>query len=133
EARLVKLGGRDIAEVNAMTIAEGARFLAGLEFTPGERQIAGPVLAELTSRLAFLERVDVGYLTLDRLTRTLSGGEAQRIELANALGANLADTLYVLDEPTVGLHPRDTHRLIEILDELKERGNTVVVVEHEPM
>jgi len=132
EARLVKLGGRDIAEVNAMTIAEGARFLAGLEFTPGERQIAGPVLAELTSRLAFLERVDVGYLTLDRLTRTLSGGEAQRIELANALGANLAETLYVLDEPTVGLHPRDTAKLNAILADLAARGNTLVVVEHEP-
>jgi excinuclease ABC subunit A len=103
-----------------------------LEFTPAEREVAGPVLGELESRLRFLERVDLGYLTLDRLTRTLSGGEAQRIELANALGANLADTLYVLDEPTVGLHPRDTERLITILDELASRGNTLVVVEHEP-
>src|SRR5204863_41990 len=98
-----------------------------------ELAIAGPVLAELRSRLTFLERVDLGYLTLDRLSRTLSGGEAQRIELANALGANLADTLYVLDEPTVGLHPRDTHRLIEILEDLAGRGNTLVVVEHEPL
>ena len=85
-----------------------------------EREIAGPVLAEVESRLRFLERVDVGYLTLDRATRTLSGGEAQRIELANALGANLADTLYVLDEPTVGLHPRDTDRLVAILRELAD-------------
>jgi excinuclease ABC subunit A len=91
------------------------------------------VLREVESRLRFLDRVDLGYLTLDRLARTLSGGEAQRIELANALGANLAETLYVLDEPTVGLHPRDTHRLVEILDELAGRGNTLVVVEHEPM
>src|SRR5207249_917917 len=83
--------------------------------------------------MRFLERVDLGYLTLDRLARTLSGGEAQRIELANALGARLTDTLYVLDEPTVGLHPRDTHRLVEILDELAGRGNTLVVVEHEPI
>jgi len=90
-------------------------------------------LGELESRLRFLSRVDLGYLTLDRLTRTLSGGEAQRIELANALGANLADTLYVLDEPTVGLHPRDTTTLIGILDELAARGNTLVVVEHEPL
>ena len=86
----------------------------------------------MQSRLRFLQRVDLGYLTLDRLTRTLSGGEAQRIDLANALGANLADTLYVLDEPTVGLHPRDTERLIAILRELAARGNTVVVVEHDP-
>src|SRR4029079_9174981 len=104
-----------------------------LPFTATEHAIAESVLAELTARLRFLERVDLGYLTLDRLTRTLSGGEAQRIELANALGANLADTLYVLDEPTVGLHPRDTHRLVEILQELESRGNTLVVVEHEAM
>ena len=129
----VRIAGRTIAEVTALTIAEAARFLAGLEFTATEREIAGPVLAELESRLSFLLRVDLDYLTLDRLTRTLSGGEAQRIELANALGANLADTLYVLDEPTVGLHPRDTHRLVEILQELARRGNTLVVVEHEPM
>jgi len=133
ESLLVRLGGKHIAEVNAMTIAAAARFLAGLEFGAAEREIAGPVLAELASRLSFLERVDLGYLTLDRLTRTLSGGEAQRIELANALGANLADTLYVLDEPTVGLHPRDTRQLIAILADLAARGNTLVVVEHEPL
>src|SRR5262249_35215352 len=98
-----------------------------------EREIAGPVIPELDSRLGFLERVDLHYLTLDRLTRTLSGGEAQRIELANALGASLSDTLYVLDEPTVGLHPRDTDKLVTILKELAARGNTLVVVEHEPM
>jgi len=133
EALHVRLGGKTIAEVGAMTIAEAAVAIGALAFTEGERKIAGPVLAELTSRLAFLERVDVGYLTLDRMTRTLSGGEAQRIELANALGANLADTLYVLDEPTVGLHPRDTSRMIEILQDLAARGNTLVVVEHEPL
>jgi excinuclease ABC subunit A len=133
EALRVRLGGRTVAEVNAMTVIESARFVRGLEFTERENEIAGPVLTELDSRLRFLERVDLGYLTLDRLTRTLSGGEAQRIELANALGANLADTLYVLDEPTVGLHPRDTHRLVEILEELAARGNTLVVVEHEPL
>ncbi len=133
EALSVRLGGRSIAEVNAMTVAQAAGFLRALEFTPSEREVAGPVLVELESRLRFLERVDLGYLTLDRLARTLSGGEAQRIELANALGANLADTLYVLDEPTVGLHPRDTSRLVEILDELASRGNTLVVVEHEPL
>jgi len=133
EARAVRLGGLDIAELSALTVSGASRWLAGLEFGAMEREIAGPVLAEVESRLRFLERVDVGYLTLDRATRTLSGGEAQRIELANALGANLADTLYVLDEPTVGLHPRDTERLVAILRELADRGNTVVVVEHEPL
>jgi excinuclease ABC subunit A len=91
------------------------------------------VLGEVESRLEFLQRVDLGYLTLDRLARTLSGGEAQRIELANALGANLTDTLYVLDEPTIGLHARDSDRLATLLGNLTARGNTLVVVEHEPI
>ncbi|MBI5710608.1 MAG: excinuclease ABC subunit UvrA [Candidatus Eisenbacteria bacterium] len=133
EALAVRLAGRSIAEVNVLTVAEVAGWVAGLAFTESERAVAGPVIRELQARLRFLERVDLGYLTLDRLTRTLSGGEAQRIELANALGANLADTLYVLDEPTVGLHPRDTHRLVAILEDLAARGNTLVVVEHEPL
>jgi excinuclease ABC subunit A len=133
EALRVTLGGESIAQVCARSVASAAAFLAGLEFGESERVIAGPALVELESRLKFLLRVDLGYLTLDRLTRTLSGGEAQRIELANALGANLADTLYVLDEPTAGLHPRDTERLIAILQELTSRSNTVVVVEHDPL
>jgi excinuclease ABC subunit A len=133
EALRVRVGGRSIAEVSALSVAEAAGFLAALGFGPEGRTIAGPVLNELESRLRFLLRVDLGYLTLDRLTRTLSGGEAQRIELANALGANLADTLYVLDEPTVGLHPRDSDRLGDLLGELSARGNTLVVVEHEPI
>jgi excinuclease ABC subunit A len=133
EALRVTLGGESIAQVCARSVASAAGFLAGLEFGDSERAIAGPALVELESRLRFLLRVDLGYLTLDRLTRTLSGGEGQRIELANALGANLADTLYVLDEPTAGLHPRDTERLIAILRELTARSNTVVVVEHDPL
>jgi len=133
EALRVTLGGRNIAEVCALPVKETGGFLAGLELGESERAIAGPALVELESRLRFLLRVDLGYLTLDRLTRTLSGGEAQRIELANALGANLADTLYVLDEPTAGLHPRDTERLIGILEDLTARSNTVVVVEHDPL
>jgi excinuclease ABC subunit A len=133
EALRVTLGGRSIAEVCALAVQDTAAFLAGLEFGESQRAIAGAALGELESRLRFLLRVDLGYLTLDRLTRTLSGGEAQRIELANALGANLADTLYVLDEPTAGLHPRDTERLIAILCELTERSNTLVVVEHDPL
>ena len=133
EALRVTLGGLSIAEVCARTVADVAAWMAGLTFTDGAGEIAGPVRIEIESRLRFLLRVDLGYLTLDRLTRTLSGGEAQRIELANALGANLADTLYVLDEPTVGLHPRDSERLAALLDELAARGNTLVVVEHEPL
>ncbi|MEQ1833664.1 MAG: excinuclease ABC subunit UvrA [Candidatus Eisenbacteria bacterium] len=133
EALSVKLGGRTIAEVCALPVSETVRFVDGLEFGESQKAIAGAAMGELRSRLAFLLRVDLGYLTLDRLTRTLSGGEAQRIELANALGANLADTLYVLDEPTAGLHPRDTERLIEILHELTARSNTLVVVEHDPL
>ncbi len=133
EALRVRLGGLSIAELCARSVAGAAQFFDTLELDETGRQIAGTALAEVRSRLRFLLRVDLGYLTLDRLTRTLSGGEAQRIELANALGANLADTLYVLDEPTVGLHPRDTDRLIGILRELADRGNTLVVVEHEPM
>ncbi len=133
EALRVRLGGRHIAEVAALTVLEAAAFADALPLDDSGRRIAGHVLGELRSRLEFLERVDLGYLTLDRMTRTLSGGEAQRIELANALGAHLADTLYVLDEPTVGLHPRDTARLLEILESLAGRGNTLVVVEHEPM
>ncbi len=132
EALAVTLRGRTIAEVTAMTVVQVAEWIAALSLDDRERTITASLFTELSSRVRFLLRVDLGYLTLDRLTRTLSGGEAQRIELANALGANLADTLYVLDEPTVGLHPRDTDRLIEILDELASRGNTLVVVEHEP-
>jgi excinuclease ABC subunit A len=133
EALRVTLGGKSIAELCALSVRDAAAFLAGLEFGDSQRVIAGAALPELESRLRFLLRVDLGYLTLDRLTRSLSGGEAQRIELANALGANLADTLYVLDEPTAGLHPRDTERLIAILRELTARSNTLVVVEHDPL
>ena len=133
EALRVRVGGLDIARLCAMPVAETATFLAGLVLTDAQRTVAAVPLVELEARLRFLLRVDLGYLTLDRLTRTLSGGEAQRIELANALGANLADTLYVLDEPTAGLHPRDTERLIGILRELTSRSNTLVVVEHDPL
>jgi excinuclease ABC subunit A len=133
EALRVRVGGKNIAEVCALSVEEASRFLGGLTFVESAAEIAGPVHAELESRLRFLLRVDLGYLTLDRLARTLSGGEAQRIELANALGANLADTLYVLDEPTIGLHPRDSDRLTALLGELADRGNTLVVVEHEPL
>ncbi len=132
EALCVRVGGRNIAECAALTLGGLLVFLDGLAWTPGQWKIAEPILVELSSRLRYLVRVDLAYLTLDRLARTLSGGEAQRIELAHALGANLVDTLYVLDEPTIGLHPRDGERLLGVLEDLAKRGNTLVVVEHEP-
>jgi excinuclease ABC subunit A len=100
--------------------------------TPFEREVAESILKELVARLTFLQDVGLGYLTLARQTRTLSGGEAQRIALANALGAQLVDTLYVLDEPSIGLHPKDIDRLVGLLERLRDSGNTVVVVEHDP-
>jgi excinuclease ABC subunit A len=135
EARWVRLAGASIVDVNRMTVAAALEWVEGLGASlAGERRaLAASILDELLGRLRYLRRVDLGYLTLDRLARTLSGGEAQRIELANALGANLVDTLYVLDEPTVGLHPRDAGRLVDVLEDLRARGNTLVVVEHDPL
>ena len=132
EALHVRVGGRTIAEVADDAMESIAGWVGGIELTPMERQIAETILNELESRLGFLVDVGLGYLTLSRQMRTLSGGEAQRINLAGALGSNLVDTLYVLDEPTIGLHPKDTGALLGILERLRIEGNTVVVVEHEP-
>ncbi len=131
EARDVKVGGRTIDEVCALTVREAARFFAGLELAPQEAAVADKVLREIRRRLAFLQDVGVDYLTLDRLSSTLSGGEAQRINLATSLGSALVGTLYVLDEPSIGLHARDNRRLIDILRQLRDQGNTVLVVEHD--
>jgi excinuclease ABC subunit A len=131
EAYNVKLGGVDIREVSSMTPDSALGFIRGLKLEEKERQIARDVLVEIESRLQFMLDVGLHYVTLDRLTKTLSGGEAQRISLANSLGANLRDVLYVLDEPSIGLHPRDTGNLVKVLTELRSRGNTVVVVEHD--
>jgi excinuclease ABC subunit A len=131
DARAVRIGGDTVAVVSARSIEDVHRWLGALELTPFEREIAQPILEQLDARLGFLCDVGLGYLTLDRQTRTLSGGEAQRISLANALGSRLVDTLYVLDEPSVGLHPRDTDRLLGLLRRLRDTGNTVVVVEHD--
>ena len=134
EVRGVRIGERSIAEVEAMQIAELRPFFAEARrgWSAQEGATAGPVLQQLESRVAYLEEVGLGYLTLIRQTRTLSGGEYQRIALASALGAQLTGTMYVLDEPSVGLHPRDTGRLVSVLRRLADRGNTVIVVEHEP-
>jgi len=132
EARAVKIAGKSITDVCQMTVKEVRPFFDSLRLTEAESVIAGKVLEEITERLQFLDEVGLDYLTLDRLTSTLSGGEAQRIQLATSLGSHLVGALYVLDEPSIGLHPRDTHRLIEILKGLRDLGNTLLVVEHDP-
>ena len=131
DARAVRIGGDTIADVSSRSIDDVHAWLGALALTPFEREVAQPILEQLDARLGFLRDVGLGYLTLERQTRTLSGGEAQRISLANALGSRLVDTLYVLDEPSVGLHPRDTDRLLGLLRRLRDTGNTVVVVEHD--
>jgi excinuclease ABC subunit A len=127
----VTIGGRSIAEVCALPINETADFLRDLELSTRERQIAERVLKEIQERLRFLLDVGLDYLSLDRPSGSLSGGEAQRIRLATQIGAGLVGVLYVLDEPSIGLHQRDNHRLIETLVRLKELGNTLIVVEHD--
>ncbi|HTT69322.1 MAG TPA: excinuclease ABC subunit UvrA [Gemmatimonadales bacterium] len=132
EALAVLVGGHAIGAAAAMTAAALGEWLAALALGGHDRAVAGVVLEELAQRLRVLNDVGLGYLTLDRQTRTLSGGEAQRISLANALGGKLTETLYVLDEPTIGLHPRDTDRLLALLRRLADQGNTVLAVEHDP-
>ncbi|HRY85165.1 MAG TPA: excinuclease ABC subunit UvrA [Candidatus Omnitrophota bacterium] len=122
---------KNIAEVQALSIEELLAFLEGLEFSPEEKEKTEPVREELLSRVRFLKDVGLGYLTLDRMSRTLSGGEVERIHLASSLGSALVDTLYVLDEPSIGLHERDNQMLIGLLRKLRDLGNTVVVVEHD--
>jgi excinuclease ABC subunit A len=131
DALAVRLGEDTIAGVAARPIAEILGWARGLALSPFEREVAHLIVEQLEARLGFLCDVGLGYLALDRQTRTLSGGEAQRISLANALGSRLVDTLYVLDEPSVGLHPRDTDRLLALLRRLRDGGNTVIVVEHD--
>ncbi len=131
DGRRVRLGGRNLPAWCADPVSALRGRIADLELGERDRAVAGPILEDVGHRLEVLERVGLGYLSLDRLTRTLSGGEAQRIELAQALGARLVDALYVLDEPTIGLHPRDTGRLLDVLRDLTGQGNTVVVVEHD--
>ncbi|MGD0569572.1 MAG: excinuclease ABC subunit UvrA [Candidatus Sulfotelmatobacter sp.] len=132
EARQVTINGKNICEVCAMTVEEAAKFFADVELSPEQAEIADRLLQEIRERLRFLNDVGLEYLTLDRLSSTLSGGEAQRIQLATSLGSRLVGTLYVLDEPSIGLHSRDTHRLIKILQDLRDLGNTILVVEHDP-
>ncbi|MGW0518723.1 excinuclease ABC subunit UvrA [Crossiella sp. NPDC003009] len=127
----VRLDGRSIAEVNALPVTECLRFFSTLELPERQRRVLAQALAEITDRLRHLTEVGLGYLSLDRPARTLSGGEAQRIRLATQLGTQLFGLLYVLDEPTAGLHPQDVHELIGTLKSLRDRGNTLIVVEHD--
>ncbi len=131
EARDVRVGGRTLPEVCALSIKAAAVFFDQLQLTPEQTAIADKVLFEIRRRLKFLVDVGLDYLTLDRLASTLSGGEAQRIQLATNLGSSLVGALYVLDEPSIGLHPRDSERLINLLHNLRDIGNTVLVVEHD--
>jgi excinuclease ABC subunit A len=132
EARDVLIQGKSISEIGKRTIEQAADFFNNLELTSQETAIAERLLAEIRQRLDLLVRVGLAYITLDRLSASLSGGESQRIQLATSLGSTLVGALYVLDEPSIGLHPRDSLRLIEILKSLKSLGNTVLVVEHDP-
>jgi excinuclease ABC subunit A len=131
EARNVRVGGQTIDAVSALTVVGAQKFFADLELSEREAAVADKVLREICRRLTFLSDVGLDYLTLDRLSSTLSGGESQRINLATSLGSALVGTLYVLDEPSIGLHARDNQRLIDILRQLRDQGNTVLVVEHD--
>ncbi|MCS6972335.1 MAG: excinuclease ABC subunit UvrA [Leptospiraceae bacterium] len=131
EALAVRLKGKNIAETTALTIEEAERHFRGMQFTPTEAEIAQQAMKEILSRLHFLNSVGVGYLTLDRMAGTLSGGEAQRIRLATQIGSALVGVLYVLDEPSIGLHQSDNAKLIATLKRLRDLGNTVLVVEHD--
>nr|WP_121270970.1 excinuclease ABC subunit UvrA [Pedobacter schmidteae] len=131
DASYVKIDGKSIMDVVLMPLATILEFFGNLKLTETEQQISKRLLAEIVNRVLYLNNVGLGYLTLNRLSNTLSGGESQRINLATSLGSSLVGSIYVLDEPSIGLHPRDTNRLIEVLQSLRNVGNTVLVVEHE--
>ena len=131
EALMVRIGGRSIQQVTALSIAEAQGFFAGLEFAPKQLEIARRILKEIRERLTFLSQVGLDYLSLDRSAGTLSGGEGQRIRLATQVGSSLMGVLYILDEPSIGLHQRDNRQLLETLKRLRDLGNTVLVVEHD--
>ena len=132
EAYLVKVAGHDLRAVCQMSVENARRFFDTIRLSSEQQAIADKILLEVQQRLRFLENVGLEYLAMDRLSSTLSGGEAQRIQLAASLGSRLVGALYILDEPSIGLHSRDTGRLIRILKELRDQGNTMLVVEHDP-
>jgi excinuclease ABC subunit A len=132
EALLYRVGGKTLAEINQLSVGECYAFFRDLQLSAFQDQVAHLILEEIRKRLRYLVEVGVEYLTLDRQSRTLSGGELERVDLTTAIGSSLVNTLYILDEPSIGLHPRDSHRLVRILKGLRDNGNTVVVVEHDP-
>ena len=131
DAGYVKVGGKSITDLVLMPLTQVTAFFHDLELPEHQQQVANRILIEIRNRLDYMERVGLGYLTLNRLTNTLSGGEYQRIKLATSLGSALVGSMYILDEPSIGLHPRDTKRLVSVLKSLRDMGNTVIVVEHE--
>ncbi|PKP39440.1 MAG: excinuclease ABC subunit A, partial [Bacteroidetes bacterium HGW-Bacteroidetes-13] len=131
EAEYVKIGSKSIGELSEMPLSELSQFIRNLELTVFEKKVVGRLLKEIESRLKFMIEVGLEYLTLNRKSNTLSGGESQRINLATSLGNSLVGSMYILDEPSIGLHPRDTDRLISVLKSLRDLGNTVIVVEHD--
>ena len=131
DAQYVRLDGRSIADIVLLPISEALKFFQNLSLSEHDAKVAERLVTEITNRLGYLNRVGLGYLTLNRLSNTLSGGESQRISLATSLGSALVGSMYVLDEPSIGLHPKDAEQLIGVLRSLQQLGNTVVVVEHE--
>ncbi|WP_229369804.1 excinuclease ABC subunit UvrA [Fibrivirga algicola] len=131
DASFVKVAGKSITDLVLMPIADSAAFFRTIDIPAAQRRVADRILIEIQNRLDYMERVGLGYLTLNRLTNSLSGGEYQRIKLATSLGSALVGSMYILDEPSIGLHPRDTQRLVSVLETLRDMGNTVIVVEHE--
>ena len=130
-ALAVTVGGINIAEFNSLSVTEALRFIENLQLSDREQLIAGQILKEIRSRLGFLQSVGLGYLTLSRTAATLSGGESQRIRLATQIGSSLMGVLYILDEPSIGLHQRDNAKLLKTLQQLRDLGNTLIVVEHD--
>ena len=131
EALAVTVGGKNLAQVSALCIRDARTFFAGLTLTEKEQMIAAQILKEINARLGFLIDVGLGYLTLSRAAASLSGGEAQRIRLATQIGSALMGVLYILDEPSIGLHQRDNDKLLATLKHLRDQGNTLIVVEHD--
>ncbi|HQW23055.1 MAG TPA: excinuclease ABC subunit UvrA [Bacteroidia bacterium] len=131
DANFVKVGGKSITDVVLMPVSQSSKFFAELKLNEYETKVAKRILVEITNRLQFLSDVGLGYLTMNRLSNTLSGGESQRINLATSLGSSLVGSMYILDEPSIGLHPKDTVRLIKVLKSLRDIGNTLIIVEHE--
>jgi ABC-type Mn2+/Zn2+ transport system ATPase subunit len=131
DAGYVKIAGKSIQDVVLMSIDDALLYFKGLELNAHQSKVCKHILPEIEQRLSYLQKVGLSYLTLNRNSNTLSGGEAQRIQLATSIGSSLVGSLYILDEPSIGLHPRDTKKLIEVLTALKNQGNTVLVVEHE--